>query len=224
LRKLLSATYDLMLEYSRAASLEDVHRVTLARVARFGATSLLAGIVPDHIVRPEDQHRYIVLGHWPMEWAQRYFERQYVRRDPTIFHAANGTAPLLWGDIDFERHAPAARRIMDEATEFRLRDGLTIPQLTIDGLRMGVSISGDRLDRSREALVHFVAISSYAVSRALEIRASTEAAPVELGSREREALRWASEGKSAADTADIMKISVRTVERHLLSARDRLQA
>lgn len=58
----LYETYDVMLDFGRAASIEDVYRVLLARAARYGASSVLAGIIPKTIIKPEDQPKYVVLA------------------------------------------------------------------------------------------------------------------------------------------------------------------
>lgn len=213
-----------MREYNRAVSLDDVYRVTLGHAARHGATSLLAGIIPDRIIHPSEQPNYVVLGHWPQDWAERYFTRQYVRRDPTILHAATAVEPLFWSDIDHSDAQAGARRIMEEAREFRLIDGITIPQLTIDGLRIGVSFSGEHLDKSPQAVTTLTVLAAYGVTRALQIRATLESAKVRLTRRERECLLWIAEGKTAADTGDILAVTERTVEKHLQSARQKLAA
>lgn len=220
----LYETYDVMLDFGRAASIEDVYRVLLARAARYGASSVLAGIIPKTIIKPEDQPKYVVLGHWPEEWASRYFERQYVRHDPTIQHCATQIAPLAWSDLPTLTIAERGARIMNEAREFRLHDGLTIPQLTIDGERIGVSFAGDRLDHSPEAMTDLTVLSSYAVARALQIRATLVAAPVRLSARERECLLWSSEGKTSGDIGTILGVSAKAIEKHLGQARRKLNS
>lgn len=220
----LPTTYELMLEFARATSVEDVHRVLLGRVRKFGVTSVLAGIIPNRIVKPTEQPGFVVLGHWPIGWAERYFERQYVRRDLTIRHAATQSEPLVWSELHYPDNDNSARRIMDEASEFHLAEGITIPQLTLDGLRIGVSFSGDQIDRSPEAITIMTVLATYSVSRALEIHAATFAEPVHLAHREREALLWVSEGKTVADAAELMAIGIKAVEKYLSAARGKLNS
>lgn len=224
MRAPLEATFNLMLEYNRAISLEDVYRVTLDHAARYGATSLLAGIIPDRIIHPSEQPNYVVLGHWPQDWAARYFQKQYVRRDPTIHHAATAIDPLIWSDIEYDERDPGPRQIMQEAREFRLVDGITIPQLTIEGLRIGVSFSGEYLDKSPRSVMSLTVLASYSVTRALQIRTTLRETRVVLTRRERECLLWVAEGKTIADTGDILGISDKTVDKHLATARAKLDA
>lgn len=220
----LPNTYDTMLAFSRAMTLDAIYSVLLSRCAERGVTSVLAGIIPKTVVNPADQPKYVVLGHWPEEWAERYFRKQYVRRDPTILHAATATEPLIWSSIDVSQPEAAASRIMHEAQEFRLRNGVTIPQLTLDGLRIGVSLAGDKIDTSPEAMLEYTVLATYAVNRALQIRAGIDPGTVQLSPRQRECLAWAAEGKTAVAIGDILGISTKIAERHLENARARLGA
>lgn len=218
----LAAVYDLMLEFQRAVRLDDVYRVLLSRCARFGVTSVLAGVIPQRIVHPSEQPGYVILGHWPQEWAQRYFHRQYVRRDPTIRHCALKEAPLIWSTMEYGFQEVLAKRIMDEARDFNLLDGLTIPHLTLNGTRIGISFSGDRISKDQRSVTELTVLGTYAVARALEIRAAVNADPVHLTSRERECLTWAGAGKTNADVATILGISDSAVEKYLSAARQKL--
>lgn len=220
----LQETFDLFLKLNHAVTIEDVYAVLLARLATFGVTSVLAGVIPREIVRPADQPRYVVLGHWPEDWAQRYFERQYVRRDPTILHAAEESQPLYWSEIDISRRELPAARIMGEARDFQLKDGVTIPQLTLDGVRIGVSFSGDRIDRSPKADAEYTVLAAYAVNRALEIRATLPELPQPLSPAQRECLLLVSGGLSVSAIGDQLGISDWTVNKHLAEARRRLAA
>ncbi|MCL4745127.1 MAG: autoinducer binding domain-containing protein [Burkholderiaceae bacterium] len=224
MRNQLPNTYDTMLAFSRAMTMEAVYGILLNRCADRGISSVLAGIIPKRVVQPSDQPKFVVLGHWPQEWAERYFAKQYVRRDPTIRHAARAFEPLLWSSLDISRPDEAASRIMHEAQEFRLRDGVTIPQLTLDGLRIGVSFAGDKIDTSPEAMLEYTILATYAVNRALQIRAGAESGTVQLSPRQRECLAWAADGRTAADIGDILGISTKIAERHLENARARLGA
>ena len=67
-------------------------------------------------------------------------------------------------------------------------------------------------------------LASYAVTRALQIRATLLETRVSLTRRERECLVWVAEGKTAADVGDILGVTERMVEKHLQSARQKLAA
>lgn len=224
MREILPDTFDLVLDFNRAASLEQIYDLLIRRAAPFGVRHAMAAIIPKHIVRPEEQIGYVVFGSWPGAWIDRYFERQYVRRDPTLQHCVSRDEAVYWSELVHEHSDVRARQIMDEAKEFQLLDGITIPQATVDGHRIAVSFAGDRIDRSPRTLTTLTILSTYAVSRALQIRAAYDLDHVHLTQRETECLAWAAEGKTNADAADICGISVKAVEKHLAAARLKLGA
>ena len=67
-------------------------------------------------------------------------------------------------------------------------------------------------------------LAAYGVARALQIRATLRETRVSLTRRERECLLWVAEGKTIADTGEILGISDKTVEKHLATARAKLDA
>ncbi len=220
----LAETFDVMLELGRALSLADVHAVLLKRSSAFGVRNVFAALIPKTIVHPSEQHRYVILGHWPEGWVSRYFEKQYVRRDPTIYHASTQYEPLVWSEILYDRIDPRARVIMDEAKEFQLLDGLTIPMLTLDGNRVAISFSGDRIDKSPGVVARLTVLASYAVTKALEIRAAGGAGEVRLSPRERESLLWLAQGMTTAEIGDHLGVSSKAIEKSLANARAKLGA
>lgn len=223
MRSFLPDTYDLMLEFSRTLTVADVHAVLLRHSSRYGADNILAALIPTKIIRPADQPDFVILGHWPDSWAKRYFERQYVRKDPTLAHSLGANEPLHWSELHLQANDPS-NDVMQEARAFGLADGLTIPQLTIEGHRIALSFAGQKLDRSPEARTVLTVLAAYGVSRALQLRAATFAVSISLSRRERECLSWISEGRSMADAAIILGVSVKAVEKYLAAARTKLNA
>lgn len=223
MRSLLPRTYDLFLDFSRAMTVAKVHEILLRDSSQYGADKILAALIPRKIVRPADQPSYVILGHWPQDWATRYFERQYVRKDPTLAHSLEADGPLDWSELSLRAGEPC-HHVMQEARAFGLIEGLTIPQITIDCQRVALSFAGDSLDHSPEARAMLTILAWYGVSRVLQLRAATFATSISLSRRERECLLWTAEGRSMADTATILGISVKAVEKYLATARAKLNA
>lgn len=215
----LSNTQALMRAIETCRRRDELDDVLHVATAAFGVSRHLIGIVPSQPIPPAEQAGHVLAGAWPEEWARRYFARQYVEDDPTIAHARGENEPLWWGDV---RATARAGLIMDEAKSFGLQEGTTIPQITLDGLRLGVSFSGERIDDSPQARTALLFIASAGASRAISLAQPPSPAVPRLTNRERECLLWLIDGKSDWEISVILGISRRLVERYMHSIRTKL--
>ena len=144
--------------------------------------------------------------------------------DPVARTWFRTTSPFLWSEAPYDRaYDRHAQRVMDEASEFGLRDGYCIPIATIDGLTGCVSAGGDRIelpDNSR-VLIHMAGI--YAHGRLRHLNEMNKPSFSNLTDREKEVLRWAAHGKTNQDIADILGITERTVLDHFQKIGRKLQ-
>lgn len=222
-RKSLDQTLGFLRSLDRTASGEDVARVLAAELADLGVAHIMAATVPGRGTSVRQQRGHVLLNTFPMEWGRRYLTRGYAFHDPTVQRLGYSTAPFAWSDATDE-HAddPLARRVMDEAADFHLRDGLTIPLMTLDGETAGFSVSGERLaiDPADRGMLQLIA--TYAFGHLLLLNGQSPAASARLAPREREALQWAAEGKTDWEIGEVMGISAHGVDFHLRSARAKL--
>ena len=155
----------------------------------------------------------------------------YTFRDPTVNYSRTHVVPTLWDELarspdELARPDPVGQRIVDEAREFGLAKGLSVPLHGL-GCQFGMmsyaaSDPNHPITESTvcaEAMllatyVHQAASNLMFGSRMRDIRA--------LSSRERECLKWAAEGKSGWDIAHLLAISERTVVFHLRNACSKL--
>ena len=117
--------------------------------------------------------------------------------------------------------------VMGDAGEFKLKDGLAFPLVTLDGQIVMVSLGGEAGRDVRlwsSALISLV--STYAIGRAMQLLTvkGVYIDHIELTPRERECLKWAAEGKSEWEISQIFGISEHTSEKHLLNAKFKLGA
>lgn len=222
-RKSLDQTLGFLRALDRTASSDDVAALLLAELSDLGVAHVLAGTVPAPGTPAREHRNYILMNTMPAEWGRRYFSRGYVFYDPTVKQLGTTSAPFAWKEVHEDCPSSSiARRIMDEATDFRLCDGLTIPLQTLDGEIACFSFSGERLgieplDRGTLQL-----IATYAFGHLLLLNGQDATAPVRLAPREREALQWAAEGKTDWEIGEVMGISTHGVDFHLRSARTKL--
>lgn len=223
-RKSFDKTLDFIRSLDQARSPGDVCAELLKIAGRFGFEHVLAGTIPTPGSSTVQQKSHVVLNYWPSGWAQRYFAHGYLFRDPAIRRVTESTTPFEWGELDrFCLEDPAARRVMDEAGDFRLKAGFTVPLITLDGQTAGFSLAGERMELSPEGRGMLTLLATYALGRAIELlEAPSDSDPIHLTLREREALQWAAEGKSEAEIGEIMRISEHGVDKHMRAIRLKL--
>ncbi|MBZ9683913.1 LuxR family transcriptional regulator [Mesorhizobium sp. ESP6-5] len=223
-RRRLSETCVTIDEIRKCSSPKGICSLLLGYVGRFGATNLLAGVIPPPFVSGREQLAHVVLAAWPEEWTARYFSNGYLARDPTIQLVRQASAPFHWSEVgDLCKVCPSGRRIMDEAKEFGLDQGLTIAFSTLERNPVGFSIAGEKLDSDpcdRLAL-QFVMAYAFGCASAL-VGGELCRKSVHLSPRQRDVLRWASEGLTVDEIAQRLNISSNTADSHLRSVRERL--
>lgn len=222
-RKSLDQTLGFLRSLDRTASGDDVAKLLVAELADLGVAHIMAGTVPARGTPARQQQGHVILNTFPMEWGRRYLTHGYAFHDPTVRRLGTSITPFAWSDATDQFADDAqARRVMDEAADFRLNDGLTIPLMTLDGETAGFSVSGERLaiDPADRGMLQLIA--TYAFGHLLLMNGQSPAATARLAPREREALQWAAEGKTDWEIGEVMGISTHGVDFHLRSARSKL--
>ncbi len=163
-------------------------------------------------------------------WVEHYIAQGYTSIDPVVNVGARSLLPVDWSRLP--RHDKKVQRMFGEAKDSGIgAQGLTIPVRGptngLWALFIATSNESDHDWQSRrfELIKDLVHVAYYVHQRAYEVH--VEETPVDLNAitkREVEALEWSAEGKSVADIAILMRISVETVKAHLDSARFKLQA
>jgi LuxR family quorum sensing-dependent transcriptional regulator len=214
-------------EVQAAETAEAVCQKLLGITSGFGLTSLMAGTVPTPGTPIGKQKDHVLLCDWPLDWLERYVARNYVDHDPVVSRMKQLQAPFQWReaseDIRIDRGGEA---VMGDASEFKLRDGLAFPIVTLDGQIMMVSLGGEQIEMSGIEFGMISLVATYAIGRAMQLQVAGERTVdhVELTPRERECLRWAAGGKSEWEISQILGISEHTSEKHLLNAKHKLGA
>ncbi|WP_352747640.1 LuxR family transcriptional regulator [Mesorhizobium sp. M0701] len=223
-RRRLDDTLEFLCRIQRSSTQQEICRHLLCYAERFGATNLLAGPIPPPRALRREQVSHVLLDAWPEQWSERYFSNGYLYRDPTIQLVSRGSRPFRWSEIDeLCRVYPVGRRIMDEATEFNLREGFTIPFATWERQAVGFSVAGEKLDPDPHDRLAFQFVAAYAFGcAAILVDGKRNSNPVSLSPRQQDVLRWASEGFTVDEIADRLAISRNTADTHLRSARERL--
>jgi LuxR family quorum sensing-dependent transcriptional regulator len=130
-------------------------------------------------------------------------------------------AHFRWSEItDLCVVCSVGKRIMNEAGDFRLRDGITFSFPTVEAGVLGFSVAAEKLDFSDIERLTMQFVAAYGLGCAMTIGVSS--ATQEISRRQREALLWASEGLTINQIADRMNVSSHTADMHLRLAREKL--
>jgi LuxR family quorum sensing-dependent transcriptional regulator len=214
-------------DLQRAETPDAVCEKLINVTSAFGLTALMAGTVPQPGTPTRKQKDHVLLCDWPVEWLERYVARNYVDHDPVVSRMKHLQAPFQWRDAAEEiRIDHDGEIVMGDAGEFKLRDGLAFPLVTLDGQIVMVSLGGERIEMSGVEFGMISLVATYAIGRAMQLH-NTQTPTIEhieLTPRERECLKWAAVGKSEWEISQILGISEHTSEKHLLNAKTKLGA
>jgi len=159
------------------------------------------------------------------EWIERYVSNNYATVDPVVERGLASVIPFGWGGNKYRKvMGSESRKMMDEASDFGLSRGFTVP---IHGARGELAVLSVALpEKSSEAQKRIVAFGHEVQILGLHFHAHlgekifSEGLKkhVTLSKREGECLLWAAQGKTAWETSEILKISDHTVREYIKSA------
>lgn len=198
---------------NQCESLSSIQDVVLSKISEFGFEHIFAGIIPYTKIPSAEQVENVIFGNLPHEWVERYFHNGYLDIDPTIQHIRQHSTMLVWKTISQNQS-----HVMAEASEFGLDDGITVPMLSMDGIKLGMSFVGKNISQSPECKITCQFISALATARAMEILPKSTSEPyftANFTPTEFTCLRWVAEGKTNWEISKLFSISEKTVEKHL---------
>lgn len=189
---------------------------TMERAAKaLGFDNVLYGIRVDVPVGDPVQH---IASGYPAEYQRIYLERQFIARDPTVYHALTRPQLLVWNDGIYDEKS---RDIMEESRKYGLGHGLSAPVHEGPSIRGMLSLARDRpfenskerdqLEAGANVLANAVHVATTKIILP-EVIADQRPA---LSDRELECLRWVAQGKSNFAIGRLLSISEGTVKFHM---------
>ncbi|MGY2051889.1 LuxR family transcriptional regulator [Methylobacterium sp. JK268] len=220
----LDLSREMLRAIHRAATTDHVRDQLLKTLAGLGVEHLLVATLRLRPAPPLEPTATVYINTYPDAWVRRYHARGYILQDPIVRGLDGRMAGIAWSDPGFcPADDRAARRVLDEAGEFGLRSGFTLPLPTPDGDLAVVNFVGEHLTLDPAARGTLTLVGTYALGQVLLLGgAEVEPFAEPLSPRERESLQWAAEGKSDHEIADVMGISEHGAIRHLRAVRRKL--
>jgi LuxR family transcriptional activator of conjugal transfer of Ti plasmids len=176
----------------------------------------------------ESLDKVLALTTYPSSWVSRYCNNRYDRLDPIIARSVSTTLPFSWS-VHAARSGLTRRqrRFFDEADDYGIRHGFTIPIHERSGKAATLTVATSdkrseiesRLESHQHAL-HLIAIYLHAWMRRTLPTSDRTLRPM-LTQREIACLQWAARGKSAVNIAQILHIRPRTVVFHIENAKQK---
>jgi LuxR family transcriptional regulator, quorum-sensing system regulator CviR len=174
--------------------------------------------------RNRDIYRLINVS-YPQQWIEHYVSTGLDQRDPIVRENSVNYAVQYWADT-FKKYDDSQPFII-KAADFGLRSGYAYGLKNPNGDKASLfSFAGRSMKRDPRTeliLEHLIPHLHQAFSRVVRNRNTAQSQIGELSPREREVLKWASDGKSTWEISMILSISKDTVKFHLKNIMQKLQ-
>ncbi|MBB2735491.1 LuxR family transcriptional activator of conjugal transfer of Ti plasmids [Bradyrhizobium japonicum] len=183
-----------------------------------------------YLALPQSPHgRPELISNYPTDWTSHYLESRYQRIDPVIQSVLTSPEPFRWGfDLSNTCHSTLQQQMLDEASQFGIRCGFTIPIHDGRSPIAALTFASDQRSGPFETCVahqsrvlQLMALYFHAHVRR-KSRSQHEAINILLSVREYECLEWAAQGKTAWEIGQIVGISRHTAASYLRSAKQKL--
>lgn len=209
--------HDLMQTFTDAKSVDDISALCKKHSKALGFDNFIYALrVPTYF----SDSKLVLIDGYPATWVDHYFERSYQSVDPVMAYCAKHIVPIQWQDLKPVTEG-LSLRMMNEAGDFGLKSGITMPVHSPRG-EMGIlSLTVNQLPKTAHeitgaALPYIQIFAGYlheAVRRVFDLVEDPEAP--KLTNREQECLRWVADGKTSWEIAHMLNVSERTVNFHL---------
>lgn len=166
---------------------------------------------------------------YPEQWTSHYLRSRYERIDPVIARALQNPEPFQWGaGLPSAFTSPEQQRLLDEASQFGIRTGFTVPIHDGRGPIAALTFAANQREapfelciNSHARVLQLMAIYFHAHVRR-KLPDEHRIGAILLSPREFECLEWAAQGKSCWEIGRILGISRHTVASYLDIAKEKL--
>jgi DNA-binding CsgD family transcriptional regulator len=219
----LNDIHDLRQSFSAAADIAELKALCREQSRRLGFHSFVYALrVPTHFA----DARLIMLDGYPEGWVKRYFEESHFEADPVMAYCANHIVPVQWSDLPVAAGS-RAERVMLEAAEFGLRAGITMPVHSPQGELGILSLALDAppevaLPITQNSLPYVQLLAGHLHEAVRRVTGLLKVPDPDLSLREIECLRWAADGKTSGEIAQLLGLSESTINFHLNNAMQKL--
>jgi DNA-binding CsgD family transcriptional regulator len=197
---------------------EEVFKTYAEAMGKFGFDRICYSLLTDH-PSLELNAGHGILRNYSEDWMKHYIDNGYVGIDPVPSFCFKTNRPFKWEwltkNVPLKR---AALKVMEEAREAQLLDGLAIPihGLSSELAGVGMASSSGKTNISPDEVYMIRALTlQFHLSFTEKETAAEKIRHIYLTPREREVLSWAAEGKSDQVISEIVGLSYATIRFHM---------
>ncbi|WP_346911233.1 autoinducer binding domain-containing protein [uncultured Roseibium sp.] len=209
-------------EIQRSRSSAEAFKVFTRAVEQYGYDKVCFTLMTDHPALGLQAFHGFATS-YPDDWMSHYMERDYYASDPVVYRCFQNPSPFFWEDAVTEQSRDPAsddkalitsRRLMNEASDAGLADGIGVPFVSMSGELSAVGLSRDRpiAERNYRELAEVALLGHAFHDKFLSFYASPTMP--RMTDRERDVLAWSAEGKTDAEIAIILGVSAATIRFH----------
>ncbi|CAG7856292.1 hypothetical protein MCAMS1_00715 [biofilm metagenome] len=212
--------HDSLHNFSTAKSIEELTELCRFHCRQLGFDHFIYALrVPTFFA----DSRLLLINGYPENWVEHYFEQGFNTDDPVLAYCGKHIIPIQWHDLACTRSSPG-ERVMHEAADFGLKTGISMPVHSLQGelgilsfvLNQDFKCGREVTEHARPYIQLLAAHLHEAVRRVAGLIENNNKPQLTL--REQECLRWAADGKTSWEIAQLLRMSERTVNFHLNNA------
>jgi LuxR family transcriptional regulator, quorum-sensing system regulator BjaR1 len=215
-----------VLEAIRSIELAKDSTAIVATFADFAKTYGFETLYIAQLVNPANvpNDRILHITNWPSDLVARRFSRQEGLDDPVVRCGLRSKRPFRWSEAR-KRASRLGRRTLDEATDYRINDGLMFPMHAIDSVPGGVSLGAEYLEIEPRSICELEIVAQHTYFKLEDLLGPFPyQVSVELSPRELQVVQIAAAGKTNWEISRILSLSEETVKATIARASKKLGA
>jgi LuxR family transcriptional activator of conjugal transfer of Ti plasmids len=170
----------------------------------------------------------IASSNYPPEWRAIYFKRKFEAIDPIVNRAKSLKRVFTWSGVDERRRlAKEEQAFFDQAADFGIRSGVTVPIRAVNGSTSMFTLASDKssidLERDIDPVAAAAAVGQLHTRMSMLPLTPDAQHPAWLDPKEAAYLNWISVGKTMEEAADLEGVKYNSVKSKLEEARKRFQ-